>query len=169
MDSDLTNPPEDLIRFALAMDGADYVKATRYAGGGGMIGVPAGRRLVSQLGNALARLLCGLPLSDITNGYRAIRVEAFLALPLRERGFAIISEEAYWVKRHGLRCREIPTTLTSRTVGQAGSSFRYTPTVFYAYGRYPVKALGYRVKTTRVRGHRSVEPVARKGNSHDNM
>jgi hypothetical protein len=36
---------------------------------------------------------------DCTNGFRAIRTELFVGLPLTERGFAVIVEELYWAKR----------------------------------------------------------------------
>ena len=41
MDSDLTNPPDDIPRFAALLDGpVDYVKASRFVPGGSMAGVP---------------------------------------------------------------------------------------------------------------------------------
>jgi dolichol-phosphate mannosyltransferase len=147
MDSDLTNPPEDIVRFVEAMSGpVDYVKASRYAAGGEVRGVPLGRRAVSYAGNAVSRRLCGLPLSDLTNGFRAIRVELFAMMPLHERGFPMIMEEAYWVSRMGLRAMEIPTVLTIRGGELRRSSFRYRPGVLYSYGRYPVEAFAERVK-----------------------
>jgi glycosyltransferase involved in cell wall biosynthesis len=155
MDSDLTNPPEDIARFFEAMaPSVEYVKASRYGAGGGVRGVPLKRRVVSQAGNAFARLLFGLPLSDLTNGFRAIRVEPFLQMPLRERGFAVIMEEAFWVQRLGLRSSEISTVLTSRDDQLRRSSFRYRPGVLYSYARYPIRtfvdrAIERKVRTTR--------------------
>jgi len=152
MDSDLTNPPQDIARFSEAMaTSVDYVKASRYTTGGGVQGVPVKRRVISQAGNAVARLLFGLPLSDLTNGFRAIRVEPFLQMPLRERGFAVIMEEAYWVRQLGLRSREIPTILTTRDDQLRPSAFRYRPRVLYSYARYPARALSDRVTRRKVR------------------
>ena len=146
MDSDLTNPPGDIFRFVKAMAGPfDYVKASRYVAGGEVRGVPLGRRVISEAGNAVARRLYGLPLSDLTNGFRAIRVEAFLKMRLRERGFPLIMEEAYWVSKMRLRAVEIPTVLSNRSEQLRGSSFRYRPRVIFSYGRYPVEAFGQRI------------------------
>lgn len=143
MDSDLTNPPEHIRRFVSAIgDDVDYVKASRYAQEGRVHGVPLKRRLISRAGNLVAAWSFRLPLSDITNGFRAIRTERFLEMPLRETGFPIIAEEAYWAFRFHLRCAEVPTILTSRQATLRSSSFAYRPRVVAAYGRYPIRALG---------------------------
>ena len=56
MDSDLTNPPDQIPDFVAAMtDGVDLIKACRYCAGGGMIDVPLRRRIVSRAGNVTAR------------------------------------------------------------------------------------------------------------------
>jgi dolichol-phosphate mannosyltransferase len=146
MDSDLTNPPGDIPRFAGLMNGSvDYIKASRYASGGAVEGVPFRRRAISRAGNLVSGHMLGLPLSDITNGFRAIRTSPFLTMPLQERGFPLIAEEAYWVARMELRCAEIPTVLTNRDPSLGNSSFRYRPDVVYSYARYPVKALQARL------------------------
>lgn len=142
MDSDLTNPPADILRFwPLMTDDVDLIKASRYVRGGSQEAVPLRRRAVSVAGNTFARLASGLPVRDLTNGFRAIRTEAFLRMPLEERGFALILEEVYWASRMGLRCAELPTTLGTREVELRPSSFAYTPTTLWAYGRYPLRLL----------------------------
>src|SRR5205085_2003629 len=65
MDSDLTNDPRYLQAFAARMaEGVDVIKASRYVAGGGAVGVPTWRRALSVLGNAVARLLFRLPVTD---------------------------------------------------------------------------------------------------------
>jgi dolichol-phosphate mannosyltransferase len=145
MDSDLTNPPGDISRFARAMTSSvDYVKASRYMVGGATNGVPFKRWLISRTGNLVAGRLMGLPLSDITNGFRAIRSRIFVDMPLKEQRFALIAEEAYWAARWRLRCAEIPTILANRDLALRGTSFRYSPKTFYAYGRFPLMAAAER-------------------------
>lgn len=147
MDSDLTNPPGHIGRFvSAASDEVDYVKASRYIAGGEVRGVPLRRRIISRAGNLAAARCFGLPLTDVTNGFRAIRVAAFVRMPLREVGFPIIAEEAYWAAKMGLRCREVPTTLGDRDVSLRRSSFSYRPRVLYAYARYPALAIGDRLR-----------------------
>ena len=138
MDSDLTNDPRDIPRFADKMrDGADVIKATRYTAGGGMVGVPWQRALVSRVGNLIARMLYRLPLRDCTNGFRAVRTSLLTRMTLNERGFPVIMEELYWCSFLAQSYAEVPVTLTN--AGRV-SSFRYRPSVFRAYLRYPWRA-----------------------------
>jgi glycosyltransferase involved in cell wall biosynthesis len=150
MDSDLTNPPADIVRFRVLLDGpVDYVKASRYLPTGRAVGVPWQRRAVSVVGNRVAAALSGMPISDLTNGFRAIRTAAFLDMPLTERGFPIILEELYLARRMGLRLAELPTVLTNRAGDQRSSSFGYRPAVLWAYGRYAFLMARDRVQFSR--------------------
>jgi dolichol-phosphate mannosyltransferase len=138
MDSDLTNSPQDIPQFAASMaTGADVIKASRYVPGGGMVGVPWRRAILSRIGNALARRLYRVPVRDCTNGFRAIRTTLLSRMDLRERGFAIIMEELYWCRFLTRSFVEIPVKLTTAT---RVSSFRYRPSVFMEYLRYPLRA-----------------------------
>jgi hypothetical protein len=138
MDSDLTNPPDDVPRFAGLMDDRfDYLKASRFLAGGRMVGVPAKRRLMSLSANRVARLASGRGITDPTNGFRAVRTKAFLAMPLTERGF--IMEELYWALRNGLRIGELPSTLTGRHREQRPSAFGYRPALLWAYSRHTLR------------------------------
>jgi dolichol-phosphate mannosyltransferase len=146
IDSDLTNPPDDVPRFAALMDGeVDYLKASRFLAGGRMVGIPAKRRTMTLIANRVARLAAGQGITDPTNGFRAVRTRAFLAMPLTERGFAIIMEELYWALRHGLRIGELPSTLRGRHEGQRPSSFGYRPAVLWAYSRHTLRIVRLRV------------------------
>jgi glycosyltransferase involved in cell wall biosynthesis len=146
MDSDLTNPPEHIARFVQQMNrDVDVLKATRYGPGASVEGVPALRRGASRAGNLFARVVSGSPHRDTTNGFRAIRTDAFLALPLEEHDFAIIMEEWYWAQRHGLRGADVPTTLRTRTSEQRSSSFGYSLPLVLRYARYPIYAATWRL------------------------
>jgi dolichol-phosphate mannosyltransferase len=137
MDSDLTNAPSDIPRFAKKMaDGIDVVKATRYSGGGGMVGVPWPRRSVSWLGGRVARLLFRLPLSDCTNGFRAVRSRLRVRMQLTEAGFPVIVEELYHCVFLARSFGEIPVVLTGRDADVRPTSFPYRPGTFYRYLKY---------------------------------
>jgi len=150
MDSDLTNPPGEIPRFAALLDGpVDYVKASRFVPGGSMAEVPRGRRALSVTANRVARLAGGRSVSDPTNGFRAIRTKAFLEIPLAERDFAIIMEELVWARRHGLRCADVPSTLTSRGDDRRSTSFGYTPSLLWRYSRHTVSLAAARFSRPR--------------------
>ena len=141
MDSDLTNHPRDIPRFAEAMeDGVDLIKASRYIPGGGMEGVPLKRSLISRLGNRVAGWLFGMGLHDCTNGFRALRTAIAVQMDLRERRFPIIMEELYHCRFLATTFREIPVVLTNRRLDQRKTSFSYTPGTFWKYFKFALLA-----------------------------
>ena len=142
MDSDLTNNPADIPRFAAKMlAGIDVIKATRYSNGGRVSGVPFYRLAISFCGNMLARILFGLPVHDCTNGFRAAKVDLLLRMRLSENRFPIIMEELYWSKFLANSYAEVPVVLTNRSTEQRPTSFTYRPRVFFDYLKYPVLSL----------------------------
>lgn len=146
MDSDLTNDPADIPRFVDKMlEGYDVIKATRYSEGGAVRGVPAYRVAISRSGNWIARHLYRLPVSDCTNGFRAVRIDILHQMELTERKFPIIMEELYYCKFLAKTFVEVPVILTDRQAGQRPTSFVYRPGVFFDYLKYPIKSfLGVR-------------------------
>jgi dolichol-phosphate mannosyltransferase len=148
MDSDLTNDPALIPRFAERFASGEYdlVKASRYVPGGGMEGVPLRRQLPSRLGNWLAARMFGMGLHDLTNGFRAVRLSMITDVQFRERGFPQILEEMVELKRRGARATEIPSILTSRTDPQAASKFSYRPAVVLRYLKYALAAARVRYR-----------------------
>jgi dolichol-phosphate mannosyltransferase len=147
IDSDLTNPPEDLLKIGeLARARNPYLKGSRFIPGGDMSAVPRSRRLVSRAGNVVGRFLFGTSARDVTNGFRAVRTDLFLSWPLRERGFPVIVEELDWALRSGIQPVEFPTVLTARSGEQRTTAFAYSPRVLLSYLRYPARALGRRLR-----------------------
>lgn len=141
IDSDLTNPPEDLLVMGrLAAEGNAYIKASRFAPGGSMASVPLRRRVVTRAGNVVGAALFGAGIRDVTSGFRAVRLADHARWPLRENGFASIVEELDWAQREGLEIVEFPTVLTARTEDQRASAFPYSAAVIGSYLRYPLRA-----------------------------
>ena len=141
IDSDLTNPPEDLLKIGrLAAQGHAYIKASRFVPGGSMAAVPLRRRAVSRAGNLVGAALFGAGIRDVTNGFRAVRLADHARWPLRETGFASIVEELYWARHDGLDVVEFPSVLTARGDEQRGSAFPYSAAVIRSYLRYPLRA-----------------------------
>lgn len=140
MDSDLTNDPAYLPRFVEKMrDGFDVIKATRYSGGGSVDGVPFWKRLISVVGNRLAKFLFRISINDCTNGFRAIRTDLLVKIHPRETGFAVIMEELFYLKHMTNSFAEIPYTLKTHNTKLRMSSFKYTAKVFWDYLKYPLR------------------------------
>ena len=74
MDADLTQDPKYINDFIDLMNkDIDLIKATRYSNGGGTDGVPFQRKIISLCGNYIAKFFMKLPITDYTNGFRAIK------------------------------------------------------------------------------------------------
>ena len=139
MDSDLTNNPDFIPKFVDQIDnGYDCVKASRYIKGGGMVGVPLMRKMYSGLGNSVASILFNIGVHDCSNGFRMVRLEMLKDVKYKEKGFSIILEELYYLKKKDARFKEIPNILTNRAIGK--TSFSYTPKMLWDYAKYAIKA-----------------------------
>jgi dolichol-phosphate mannosyltransferase len=150
IDSDLTNPPADLLKIGrLAQQGHPYIKASRFVRGGDMSAVPPQRRIVSRAGNIVAAALFGTPVRDVTNGFRAGRTELICSWPTEERTFAVIVEEFAYAQREGVVPVEFPTSLSSRSGPQRASAFSYSPQLIRSYLRYPLRAFLERIHLTK--------------------
>ena len=142
MDSDLTNHPRYLKDFYQKMqEGHDYIKANRYGPGAGIEGVPLSRKIVSKVGNGLARWLYRIPLSDLTNGFRAVKVSILKQLELTESGFAIIMEELLLAKPLVHSYAQVPHILTSRKSWQGQTHFKYDIKTYRRYLTYALKSV----------------------------
>lgn len=152
IDSDLTNPPADLLVIArLAAAGEPYIKASRFVAGGGMAAVPARRRLVSVIGNRIGAALLGAGIRDVTNGFRAVRLDLLERWPLTEPGFASIVEELAFALRDGVRPVEFPSVLGTRDVHQRPSAFPYSARLIGKYLMYGLSVRRQRVMDRRRR------------------
>ncbi len=150
IDSDLTNPPSDLAVIArLAAQGHPYIKASRFIAGGTMASVPLRRRAVSVAGNIVGSVLFGAGIRDVTNGFRAVRLDLLERWPLHETDFSCIVEELSWALRDGVRPIEFPSVLTARTTDQRVSAFPYSAGLIRKYLTYALRARMQRLSRSR--------------------
>ena len=159
MDSDLTNHPKYINAFIDKMcDGYEYIKATRYGKGGSVKGVSWEYRCLSIVGNYIAKFLYKLPLTDLTNGFRAVKLNIYKQMDLKEPGFAIIMEELYNAKFITDSFCEIPYELTVRSANQGKSKFTYNLSTCIIYLKYPfnsyIKHIYYKYCNLKVRNKR---------------
>ncbi len=134
MDADGTQEPRFIERFFEPMSrSVDFIKASRYIKGSAVVGVTAQRRLVSWIGNLVARIILRLPLTDYTNGFRAIKTDLACKLITKERGFSMLVEEVALSKSIKASFAEIPYVLTARTEEGSQSKFVYSTQVYKNY------------------------------------
>ena len=122
MDADLSHDPDDVPRLLAALDdGADLAIGSRYIQGISVVHWPLARLLLSIGAGYYVRILTGLPLSDPTSGFKAIRREALVRLErekIRAEGYGFQIELHFKAHRAGLKLREIPIVFTERRDGQ---------------------------------------------------
>ena len=126
MDADFSHDPRYLLDLLHAAETSyDLVIGSRYVPGGGTTDWGLGRQLISRGGNLYARLILGLPLADMTGGYRCYRRRALEAIRLdriRSNGYSFEIEMAYRVHQAGLRVGEVPIIFPDRRVGASKMS-----------------------------------------------
>jgi dolichol-phosphate mannosyltransferase len=120
MDCDFSHDPADLPRLIRAMATADLVLGSRYVRGGGVARWGPLRRAISRGGCLYAQLVLGIPVRDLTGGFKCFRREVLEAIPLDEvtaAGYGFQIEMTYRALVLGFRVREIPITFTERVRG----------------------------------------------------
>ena len=128
MDADFSHPPEKLVDLMQALRSCDVAMGSRYVPGGSVDeNWPLWRKSLSAFGNWYARLILGLPIRDVTGGFRVWRRETLLCMPLervRSNGYAFQVEMAYLATRLGYRSLEVPFYFADRRWGHSKMSAR---------------------------------------------
>lgn len=126
MDCDFSHDPRDLPRLVEACQaGADVALGSRYVEGGGTQNWGLGRRIVSAGGSLYARTLLGVPIRDLTGGFKCFRRAVLERLDLdaiHARGYAFQIETTYRALRAGFRVVEVPILFTDRARGSSKMS-----------------------------------------------
>ena len=149
MDADGSHQPEQLPRLLEALRDADLVLGSRWVQGGGTVNWPKSRQFLSKGGSLYTRVLLGIPLRDVTGGYRAFRADALRKLDLHEvasQGYCFQVDLAWRASQRNLKVIEVPITFVERT---AGSSKMSQKIVVEALWR--VTVWGFDERITRVR------------------
>jgi dolichol-phosphate mannosyltransferase len=120
MDCDFSHDPKDVPRLIAAVENADVALGSRYVPGGSVRNWGAVRRLVSAGGSLYARVLLGVPVRDLTGGFKCFRRPVLETIDLdaiSSRGYAFQIETTYRALRAGFRVVEVPITFVDREVG----------------------------------------------------
>ncbi|MEX1171049.1 MAG: polyprenol monophosphomannose synthase [Chloroflexota bacterium] len=129
MDADFSHDPAVLpdLLAPIERDEADVVIGSRYTAGGGVVDWGLGRKLISRGGSLFARVVLGLPASDLTGGFKAWRASTLASIPfdgIHAGGYVFQIEMTYRAHGAGARVREVPITFRDRRVGQSKMSRR---------------------------------------------
>ena len=86
---------------------------------------PKSRAILSRAGNAYARVMLGIPLHDMTGGYRVYRASALRKIELENVesvGYCFQIDLARRAVLAGLKVAEVPITFVERTRGASKMS-----------------------------------------------
>jgi dolichol-phosphate mannosyltransferase len=128
MDADFSHDPAKLVEMVAALEQVDVVLGSRYVPGGSVDKQwPLWRKWLSAFGNFYARTILGLPLRDITTGYRLWRRETILGMPLERiqaNGYIFLVEMAYMAYSLDYRFAQVPIYFADRRWGKSKMSFK---------------------------------------------
>jgi dolichol-phosphate mannosyltransferase len=129
MDSDFSHDPADLPRLIAAAEGeaADLVLGSRYVPGGGVTQWGRMRRFVSRGGSAYARWLLGVPVRDLTGGFKCFNRRVLETIDLEDvqaDGYGFQIELTYKAIKAGYTVAEVPILFREREVGTSKMTTR---------------------------------------------
>lgn len=128
MDADLSHDPACLVDMVNSLAICQVIFGSRYTKGGKLdVSWSPWRKALSAWGNLYARTLLGMPIRDVTTGYRMWRMDALRGMPLervRSNGYVFLVEMAYLAHRLQYKFGEIPIYFADRRFGRSKMSFR---------------------------------------------
>ncbi len=156
LDADGSHLPEQLPALLDALETTDAAGRTpdavigsRWVPGGSVVNWPRRRVWLSKTGSTYSRWMLGLPVRDVTAGFRVYRAEALRALHLEDvhtRGYGFQVDMTWHTVMAGLRVVEVPVTFVERELGRSKMS---AAIVFEAMGRVTAWGIARRFRPTR--------------------
>jgi dolichol-phosphate mannosyltransferase len=127
MDADFSHDPKDLPRLIAASSEADLVLGSRYVPGGGVTDWGFFRRMLSRGGSWYARVVLGVPVRDLTGGFKCFHRRTLEGIDYRNThadGYGFQIEITYRAIKAGFRVKEIPIVFRDREQGTSKMSPR---------------------------------------------
>jgi dolichol-phosphate mannosyltransferase len=128
MDADFSHEPSALVQMAKSLETCDVVFGSRYVKGGSVDkNWPQWRKGLSAFGNYYVRMILGLPLHDVTTGYRIWRRETLKQMPMERihsTGYVFLVEMAYLAYCLDFKIGESPIYFADRRFGKSKMSLK---------------------------------------------
>ncbi|RPF73922.1 MAG: polyprenol monophosphomannose synthase [Rickettsiales bacterium TMED289] len=125
MDADLSHDPIEIVPMFGLLDKNDLVIGSRYEGGLRVINWPIQRLYISYFANLYAKVITGVPVKDLTAGFKAWKVETLKKIKYNEcssQGYCFQIETTFRAHQKGCKLVEHPIVFTDRTVGESKMS-----------------------------------------------
>src|SRR4051812_33316537 len=134
-DADLSHDPDFIAKLWRARDQADIVIASRYVKAG-VAYMPLHRKVLSEVLNRFFAIGLGLPIRDLSSGFRLYRATVLDRLEAKGQDFDILQEILVKAYAEGWRVMEIPFTYYPRDRGSSHARiFRFGLALLRAFGR----------------------------------
>src|SRR2546423_3897586 len=120
MDADFSHDPADLPRLLEAAQNADLVLGSRYVRGGGVTDWGLFRLMLSRGGSWYARRVLGVPVRDLTGGFKCFRaatLEGIGYMDTHADGYGFQIELTYRAIKAGFSVAEVPIVFRERQAG----------------------------------------------------
>ena len=128
MDADFSHDPAALVDMVKLLETCDVVLGSRYTKGGSVDRQwPVWRKSLSAFGNFYAKSILGLPLHDVTTGFRMWRRETLNQMPferIQSNGYVFLVEMAYLAHCLEFKIGESPIYFADRRWGKSKMSFK---------------------------------------------
>jgi dolichol-phosphate mannosyltransferase len=122
MDADGSHRPQDLTQILDALTNNDVVLGSRWIKSGKVVNWAKSRELLSRGGNLYTRMWLGIPIRDVTGGFRAYRMTALDLMDLdhvESQGYCFQVDMAWRAVKANLRVTEVPITFVERELGES--------------------------------------------------
>jgi glycosyltransferase involved in cell wall biosynthesis len=141
IDADGSTDGREIIQFVGALvSGADFVKGSRYAAGGGSEDLTFTRRLGNTILRGLVNRLYGTQYTDLCYGYNAFWARHLDVLNIDCDGFEVETVMNIRAAKAGLKVQEVPSRERSRIHGESNlrairDGWRVLKTILREYRR----------------------------------
>ncbi|MEE8165306.1 MAG: polyprenol monophosphomannose synthase [Myxococcota bacterium] len=127
MDADFSHPPDQIPTLLREIEEHDVVLGSRYLEGVTVVNWPIERILISYFGNQYAKRATGVPISDMTGGFRCVRRELLERMGferIKADGYAFQIEMNYRFVHQDARIKEISFLFLDRVRGDSKLSWK---------------------------------------------
>jgi dolichol-phosphate mannosyltransferase len=125
MDADFSHDPADVPRLLEGAKRGDCAVGSRWVPGGGTENWSLLRTLISRGGSVYSKLILGVPVNDLTSGFKCFSAYVLRSLDLdaiQSNGYGFQVEVNYRCHRKGFRIVEVPIMFVDRRVGESKMS-----------------------------------------------
>jgi dolichol-phosphate mannosyltransferase len=127
MDADFSHDPIELPNFIGLLKDYDLIIGSRYVQGISVVNWPMKRLLLSYAACTFARIVTGIPVRDLTSGFKCYSRAALASVDWQKfevGGYGFQIQSVYSVYKAGLRLKEIPIIFVERRAGESKMSKR---------------------------------------------